>query len=245
MDRVQSPKQETPIARVNRAFVAVAAIFATAAFAFIETASEVREGETLALDNQILMAFRHADNLSIPNGPHWLQPTFLDISALGGVAVLAVFTVIASGYCLLIRRPKLLLFFLGSMGGGTVAMMAMKTFFSRPRPSVVPHLAPVSLESFPSGHSMSAAIFYFTLSALLAQSTTSRRLKLYYFSCAVVIALLVGLSRVYLGVHYPTDVLAGWCAGIAWASASYLIADWLQRTGKVEQEAPAPPSADG
>lgn len=219
---------------VTQAVAAVLTIFAASTFAFIEISGEVREGETLKFDNAILAALRSPSNPSDPVGPAWLLSTFQDISALGGVAVLTLLTIAICSFCLLHKKIKLTLFFLGSMGGGALLMVALKLIFARPRPSVVPHLVPVSMESFPSGHSMSAAIFYLTLGALLAQSTTRPLLKWFYYGFACLIALLVGFSRVYLGVHYPTDVLAGWCAGIAWSCATYLISEWLQRKGTLE-----------
>ena len=219
----------------SKAIILVATLLAASAFTFIEVAGEVSEGETLHLDNTILHALRNPTDPSIPIGPSWLLPGVQDISALGGVAVLIAFTLAVSGFCWFDRKKKLLLFFLGSVGGGTMAMVLLKHFFARPRPSIVPHLVPVAMESFPSGHSMIAAIFYLTLGALLAQATQDRVLKIYYYAIACLITLLIGISRVYLGVHYPTDVLAGWCAGIAWSATTYLISEWLQRRGKLEE----------
>jgi undecaprenyl-diphosphatase len=111
----------------------------------------------------------------------------------------------------------------------------LKDVFDRPRPSVVPHLSYVATSSFPSGHSLMAAVVYLTLGSLLARLVQSARLKLYFLSVAVVLACLVGMSRVYLGVHYPTDVLAGWAAGLAWAVLCWLLARYLQQRGAVEK----------
>ncbi len=116
---------------------------------------------------------------------------------------------------------------------------ALKTAFERARPDLVPHLAEVSSLSFPSGHSMLSAVTYLTLGALLARTTADRRIKTYFLANAAVLVLIVGLTRIYLGVHFPTDVLAGWCAGIVWALLCSLIARWLQRKGAVEKETPA------
>lgn len=219
----------------SKAVIVVATLLAASAFTFIEVASEVREGETLHLDNWLLHALRNPADPSTPVGPWWLLPAMQDISALGGVAVLIAFTLAVSGFCWFDKKKKLLLFFLGSVGGGTLAMVVLKHFFARPRPSIVPHLVPVAMESFPSGHSMISAIFYLTLGALLAQATQDRVLKIYYYSVACLITLLIGISRVYLGVHYPSDVLAGWCAGVGWSATTYLISEWLQRRGKLEE----------
>jgi undecaprenyl-diphosphatase len=197
------------------------------------------EGETMRFDGAILKLLRSPHDPSIPIGPHWLLPTMRDISALGGTAVVIILTTIVSGFIALKRNPRLLLFFLGSITGGTIAMLCLKSLFNRPRPDIVPLLAPVQLASFPSGHSMISAIVYLTLGALLARSTTQISLKIYFLSVAAILTFFIGISRVYLGVHYPTDVLAGWCAGIMWACLSALVAQALQRKHIIETESEA------
>jgi undecaprenyl-diphosphatase len=114
----------------------------------------------------------------------------------------------------------------------------LKDLFGRPRPTVVPHLFYVSSASFPSGHSMLSAVVYLTLGSLLARLVEQRRLKVYFLSVALLLSFLVGVSRVYMGVHYPTDVLAGWSAGLAWGLLCDLVARWLQQHGAVEKTAP-------
>jgi undecaprenyl-diphosphatase len=108
--------------------------------------------------------------------------------------------------------------------------------YARPRPDLVPHLSPVYTSSFPSGHSLIAAVVYLTLGSLLASVISRPMLKVYVLSVAMLLTTAVGLSRVYLGVHYPTDVLAGWLAGLVWALLCWLVARVLQRRGRVESE---------
>jgi len=120
--------------------------------------------------------------------------------------------------------------------GGAIASLLLKSAFIRPRPDLVPHLSQVYTSSFPSGHSMLAAIVYLTLGSLLASVIADWRLKVYVISIAVMLTIAVGVSRVYLGVHYPTDVLAGWIAGLLFALSCWLMARWLQRKGQVERE---------
>jgi undecaprenyl-diphosphatase len=100
----------------------------------------------------------------------------------------------------------------------------MKALFLRPRPTVVPQLRPVTETSFPSGHAMQSAIVFLTLGALLMRIADGRVTKLYCFVMAMLLTFLVGVSRVYLGVHYPTDVLGGWIIGMLWASICWLAA---------------------
>ena len=115
--------------------------------------------------------------------------------------------------------------------------VTLKMLIDRPRPSVVPHLSQTLTTSFPSGHSMMSAVVYLTLGALLSRLVAKRRLKLYFLAVAVLLTLLTGMSRVLMGVHYPTDVLAGWAAGCVWASLCWLAARQLQRRGKIESAA--------
>jgi undecaprenyl-diphosphatase len=85
-------------------------------------------------------------------------------------------------------------------------------------------------------HSMMSSVVYLTLAVLLARTMKRRRVKIYLVSAALFLSFLVGLSRVYLGVHYPTDVVAGWAGGTAWALLCWLTAYWLEKRGEVEPE---------
>jgi undecaprenyl-diphosphatase len=207
-------------------------------WAFIEIADEVAEGEFQKIDEWAVRALRKADNPAEPIGPRWLQEMGRDATALGGVAWLVFFTFAVAGYLWLDKKTHMSVFLLGAAASGTLVGFALKSVFARPRPDVVPHLAYVTTHSFPSGHSMLSAVVYITLGTLLAAVVARRRLKVYILSIAIVLPLIVGISRVYLGVHYPTDVLAGWMAGLAWALLCWLVARWLQRRGEVESEPP-------
>lgn len=216
---------------------AVTIVLAALGACFIVLAEEILEGETLRVDNAILLALRNPSNLSDPLGPPWLLSTMLDISALGGLSITIVTLAVIAGYLALSQKYRMMIYLLCCVGGGAAVMFLLKGFFSRPRPSVVPHLQQLPYTaSFPSGHSMVSAIMYLTLAAMLAKTTKDYRLKMYYMLVGTLLTVLVGISRVYLGVHYPTDVLAGWCAGAVWAGASYLVADWLEARGTVEKE---------
>jgi undecaprenyl-diphosphatase len=123
-----------------------------------------------------------------------------------------------------------------SMGGGQLLNLTLKHAFARERPDTALHLVEVTSTSFPSGHSMASSIFYLTMGVLLARTAQRRREKAYFVGSAIMITFLIGFSRVYLGVHYPTDVLAGWSAGTAWAMVCWFVADWLGRRGKLRKE---------
>jgi undecaprenyl-diphosphatase len=127
---------------------------------------------------------------------------------------------------------------LASAAGAIILSSVLKWTVDRARPKLVPHLSDVYTSSFPSGHSMMSAAIYITLGSLLARFVKERRAKVFVLSMAIVITILVGVSRVYMGVHYPTDVLAGWTAGTVWAIVCWLVARWLQERGTVEEEKP-------
>jgi undecaprenyl-diphosphatase len=224
-------------------------VIAGAIWGFAEVADEVMEGETRDFDESIMRALRHGDDPSQPIGPVWLKSVARDFTALGGFAVITIACLGSAGFLALQRKWHALTLVIVSIGGGALVSTVLKEFFERPRPSYVPHLTEVNSLSFPSGHSMLAAVTYLTLGSLLARTTADRRIKIYILSFAVVLTGIIGVTRVFLGVHYPTDVLAGWCAGISWALLCSLVARSLQKRGAVEPESPAkpperPPSAD-
>lgn len=196
--------------------------------ALLHFASEVMEGETHAFDNAILLLLRDPLTLQ-PLAPAWLTLAVQDITALGGTAVLTLLTLLGTGFLVIQRKYADAALVLAAITGGTLLSMLMKGFFGRERPDVALHLVDVSSLSFPSGHAMLSAVTYLTLGALLARSQERLRLRGYIMFCAIVLTLLVGMSRVYLGVHWPTDVLAGWCFGALWAMACWLAAGRLQR----------------
>jgi undecaprenyl-diphosphatase len=221
--------------------LALVLLAATAVWGFIELADEVVEGETHAIDTAILLALRNPENLADPLGPRWLEELFRDFTALGGVGVLAFVSLSVAGYLALQRKRRALLLLAVAVIGGLLLSGILKAGFDRPRPDLVPHGAYVYTASFPSGHSMLATVTYLTLGALLARILPDRRTKFFVLALAIVLSLLVGLSRVYLGVHWPSDVAAGWMAGSAWALLWWLVARWLQRRRVMEEAEPGDP----
>ncbi len=211
-------------------------IIVAAGWALAELVDEVVEGSTRNLDRDILLLLRTPGDLSNPIGPPWLEEVGRDFTALGGVAVLTLTTVVVAVFFLLRHRWTSMLYILVAVGGGILISGFAKEFFDRPRPDLVPHGSIVHTASFPSGHSMMAAVTYLSLGVLIARVQPRRMLKIYTLAVAVLLAVCVGVSRVYMGVHWPTDVAAGWLAGGAWAMICLLVARNLARHGHVETE---------
>jgi undecaprenyl-diphosphatase len=208
---------------------------------FLGIAEEVHEGDLARLDRQILLLFRDPADPGQPLGPAWLQEAMRDLTALGSMVVLAIITLAAAVYLALAGKRRAALFLLVAIGGGIVIGFGLKALFERARPDLAAHAARVFTASFPSGHSMMAAVTYLTLGALLARIQPRRRLKLYLIGLAVLVSVAVGISRLYLGVHWPSDVLAGWVLGASWALLCWTVVLWLQRRGEIEQAGPEPP----
>ena len=212
-------------------FIAVSAILFFAAFV-----DRVVKGDTRAFDESVLLAFRDRNNPAYTIGPAWLQIMFRDITSLGGYAVVMLISLAVMGYLLMDGKHGAALWVLASVGGGAVLSNLLKLAIERPRPDLVARLVEVNTTSFPSGHATLAAVTYLTLGALLSRFEARRRAKIYVLTVAVGLTFLVGVSRIYLGVHWPTDVLAGWCVGAAWALLCWRIALALQRSGRIESE---------
>lgn len=196
---------------------------AALSFAFIKLASEVIEGETLAFDRAILLALRTAGDTADPIGPAWLEAVMRDLTALGSTVVLTTITLAMAGLLLITRHGRLSALLILAVSLGTALSNTLKYFLARPRPDFVAHAVDVHTMSFPSGHAMLSAVTYLTIGALLARDQFFP-VKVYILCVAILLSVLVGLSRVYLGVHYPTDVFAGWAIGGAWACVWWMIA---------------------
>lgn len=198
------------------------AVCAGGLLGFALLADALEDGEH-RFDEAVLMALRQPGDAAQPIGPAWLGLVMRDMTALGGIPVLALFALIALGYLVLARQGRAALLLLVSLPGGLLLNTLLKQGFDRPRPALVAHLVDVQTLSFPSGHAMLSTVGYLTLGALLAGAARERRRQGYILGVAVALSLLVGGSRVYLGVHWPTDVLAGWCLGAAWAMGCWLV----------------------
>jgi undecaprenyl-diphosphatase len=202
---------------------ALAALLAAAgaAWVFLDVASEMREGETLALDRRILLAFRVPGDPAVPLGSSSFQEAMRDVTALGGFTVLTLVTVVGVAAFLLHGRRRHAAILAATVLIAQFGSEHLKTLYGRPRPDLAPHAVHVYSASFPSGHSMLSATVYLTLAVLVASLEPRRGTKALVFAVAVLIMAAVGVSRVYLAVHWPSDVLAGWCAGAACAMLAW------------------------
>jgi undecaprenyl-diphosphatase len=160
----------------------------------------------------------------------------LDITSLGSATVLGLTVFGVAGFLLLQGLWRRALFVMAASFGGWFLNGALKQLFQRPRPDVVPHLRDVMSMSFPSGHALQSAVVYLTLGALSMHIAERRLTKFYSMTIAMLATALVGVSRLYLGVHYPTDVLAGWLIGLSWALLCWLVERSLERQAGLKRE---------
>lgn len=218
-------------------FVVVSLIM-SGLWAFAELADEVMEGEARSFDRAILLALRSPGHHNDPIGSRWVEEIVRDFTAFGGVGVLTFIFLAAVGFMFLQRKYRTILLMVAAIPGGGALSFFLKECFDRPRPDLVAPMAYTISSSFPSGHALLAASTYLTLGVLLARIQPNRALKAYLMFLAMLLTLIVGLSRIYLGVHWPTDVLAGWTVGGAWALICWLVAYQLQRQGKMDREEP-------
>ena len=200
-----------------------------------KAASEVIEGDTLAFDRTVLLLLRQTGDPATPVGPLWLRQVMIDVTALGSVAVLTIITTLAVGYLVAARKPALAAFMAGAVIGGALISTLLKHVYARTRPDIVAHLVGTDSASFPSGHAMNSAVTYLTLAVLLSRAEKSVAVRRYLISVAIALTLVIGFSRLYLGVHWPTDVAAGWIVGGLWAAACSLWAKRLQAHHTIEE----------
>ena len=228
--------------RIAISTLVAALIVAAGVWGFVSLAGEVVEGDTTGFDTEILLSMRSAADPSDPLGPRWLEELGRDVTALGGTGVLVMLTVFVALLLLLQGNRRSMWLVLAAVGSGFVANQLLKFGFERPRPDLVPHGAYVYTSSFPSGHAMMSAVTYLTLAILVARMQPLARVRVFLMLVACLLTVSIGISRVYLGVHWPSDVLAGWTAGAAWAVAWWIVARWLERRGAVEPAAESPAS---
>lgn len=216
-------------ARAEAVLIAALSVVAILIGTFAEIASDLAEHPDHAWDLSVLNALRESGQPHNPVGPRWLEIAMTDLTALGGVAVLVAIGLIVVGFLLMQRRPLAVMTLVTALGGGLALSQAMKLIFGRERPPLAYRAAEAVNASFPSGHAMLSAVAYLTIGTILARSMQRTREKLYVMGVALVLTLVVGLSRIYLGVHWATDVFGGWTIGVAWATTCWAAAQVAER----------------
>jgi undecaprenyl-diphosphatase len=195
---------------------------AGALLAFLNLGGEMAEGDTQAFDRQLLLMLRTPGSIDDPIGSSNVEEAVRDITALGGTVLVAVVSIVAVAAFAFHRKYRHAAILTGCVLLAWASSATTKALYGRPRPDVVPHEAYVYSGSFPSGHSTLAAACYLTIAMLVASLETRRRSKALAYGLASAVLMAVGFSRVYLGVHWPSDVLAGWCLGASWALVGWV-----------------------
>lgn len=231
------------VARSEIAALAALLVATLGVLVFIEAADEMQEAGGQAFDQAVLAAVRpYAADPGRPWGPWWLQEAAADLTSLGGISVLVLFALIALGFLFIMKKRLSALLLIVSLAGGVALSEGLKALFERQRPPAAYQAVETLNASFPSGHALLATVFYLTLGVMLTRAFPRKRLKAYVLGCAVVIALLIGLTRIYLGAHWASDVFAGWSVGAAWSMVLWLVAYAAERRQRVNdarlQDAP-------
>lgn len=215
------------IARTEIAAVSALFIIALGVMTFVELADDMTEADGQAFDQSVLAWVQPM--AGEPRGPWWMTEAAADLTSLGGISVLALFATIAIGFLLIHRKRLSALLLVVGLAGGVALSEGLKAIFERERPPAAFQAVETINASFPSGHALLATVFYLSLGVMLTRAFSRRHVKAFVLGAAIVIALLIGTTRVYLGAHWASDVLAGWSVGAAWAMALWLVAYAVER----------------
>jgi undecaprenyl-diphosphatase len=220
----------SPARRFERKQLAVVTI-GLGIVGLIALGAAVIAGGTAEFDKELLLSLRDDGDLANPLGPRWLEEMVRDVSALGSTFVLTLAVVVVAGFLWIVDAPAKAAFLVVAVSLGSLLNRVLKLIIARPRPDIVEHATYVSNESFPSGHTANSAIVYLVLGMMLARVEDSFAAKVFVFGVCTLLTVMIGLSRVYLGVHWPTDVLAGWILGGSWAVLCWYVLVSLQPGG--------------
>lgn len=232
------------LARTELAALSALLVIALGVWAFAGLADETAEPGGQAFDQAVLMAMRPNADPSDAWGPWWLQAAAGDLTSLGGISVLGLFATITFLFLLIQRKRLSALMMVLGLAGGVLLSEGLKGVFGRARPPSAFQAVETINASFPSGHALLSTVFYLSVGVMLARTLPRRRLKTFVLASAVTIAILVGLTRIYLGAHWASDVFAGWSVGAAWAMTLWLVAHIVERRQAARhaalQDEPAP-----
>ena len=178
--------------------------------------SRVLTGNPIIYDWAIVLALRNPLNITDPLGPDWFESMTVDLGYLGSVTVVGAIALAVIGYCLLVRRRDLAILVFAAVGGAAIVTTLLKLAVARPGINLGMMRFETSTFSFPSGHAALSAALYLTLAVLIAHAQSQKLVKYYILGLACALTLIIGASRVFNTVHFPTDVLAGWSVGAAW-----------------------------
>lgn len=226
-DLIPFLRRAITVARAEFAALGALAVITLGTMTFVEIADDMTETDGQAFDQMVLHWMQPVAGQ--PRGPWWLHEAAADITSLGGIAVLTLFAVVALGMLLILRKWLSALLLLIGLAGGVALSEGLKALFQRERPPAAFQAVETLNASFPSGHALLSTVFYLTVAVMMTRAFPRRRLKAYVLGVGMVFALMVGLTRVYLGAHWASDVMAGWCVGAAWAMALWLVSYAIER----------------
>ena len=217
--------------------VAIAALFGFGVYAFLQIADEVSEAELDRFDSWLLLALRNPADIADPLGPAWFEEFMIELTALGGYPLLTLIVVAVAGFLVVSRRYCPAVYTLLSIALGTSLSHGLKLLYDRPRPDLVEQLVSVHTPSFPSGHASMSAVVYLTLATVIVRFVDGLAVRSYVLWVALLLTVGIGASRVYLGVHWPSDVAAGWAFGVSWACLAWLVVTAL-RAWRLRRQGP-------
>lgn len=215
------------LARAEFAALGALAVVTLGIMTFVEIADDMTEADGQAFDGMVLHWMQPVPGQ--PRGPWWLHEAAADLTSLGGISVLTLFALVALGMLLILRKRLSALLLVVGLLGGVGLSEGLKALFERQRPPLHYQAVETLNASFPSGHALLSTVFYLTVAVMMTRAFPKRRLKAYVLGVGMIFALIVGLTRVYLGAHWASDVMAGWCIGAAWAMALWLVSYAIER----------------
>lgn len=223
-----TPDQSAPDVRHPPfVFIAMAAL-AGAVLVLAVLGRTIAGGARFAFDSGIMLSLRQAANPAVPTGPAWLKQAMIDITALGGETVLTLAVALTIGFLAASRHLLAAALVFAGTVTGSIAVALAKSWVGRQRPALIDHLVEVGSASFPSGHAANSAIIYLTIALVSIQVIPHRAARWFLLAATLLLVAAIGVSRVYLGVHWPSDVLAGWSFGTLWALAWWAAGSWLR-----------------